>query len=83
MHAEDFFINDRCHRHAVEAICEYFPQPDIESSFTFIIEAIDTVYGSTFMVSPKKEKVLRVLHLVGQKKTYCLKTLLSTVHIIT
>ena len=82
MHTENLFLNDSCHRHAVEAICEYFPQPDIESSFAFVIEAVYAVYRSTFMVASKKEEVLRVFYLVGQKKTHSFKALLSTIDII-
>ena len=82
MHAEDFLINNGSHRQTVEAICKYLPQTDTETALALIIEPIDSVDRSTFMVSPKEEKVVWKFYLVSQEETYSLYTLLSSVHIV-
>ena len=51
MHGEDLFINDCSDRQAVEAVGESLPQLNVVPTLTLIIEAVDTVDGSTFMVA--------------------------------
>jgi hypothetical protein len=48
---------------AVEAISESPPQPYIVSAFALIIESIDAVDGSAFVIASQQEKVLGVLDL--------------------
>jgi hypothetical protein len=71
MHAEYFFINESCHREAVETICKYFPQSDIKPPFTLIKKPIYSVYRCTLMVAPQKEKILRILNFICKEKAYC------------
>jgi len=65
MHAQNLLINNCGNWQTVEAICECFPEFDVVSSLTFIIEAVDSVDAGTFMVTSQKEEVLRILDLVG------------------
>jgi len=73
--AEDFFIDNCGERQTVEAICERFPKLiqkrvisrfcrfsnlDIIPAFTFVIEAVDSVDGSAFVISPQQKEVLWV-----------------------
>ena len=52
MHCKNLLVNDCRDRQAVETIGEGFPQLDIIPSLTLIVKSIDTVDGSTFMISP-------------------------------
>lgn len=47
---------------------EYVPQH--QSGLTLIVEAVNSVDGSTLMIAPEQEKVLRVLDLVSEQKAY-------------
>ena len=51
MHAEYLFINQSGNGETVEAVGEHFPDFDVESSFAFIIESIDPIYGRALMVT--------------------------------
>jgi hypothetical protein len=53
MATENFFINDGRNGKAVEAICEGLPQFDIVPPFTFIVETVNSVDASTFVVAPE------------------------------
>ena len=53
-------------RQTIEDVAKFSPQLNGVSSFTLIVEAINTVDGSTFVVSSKEEEVLGVFHLVAQ-----------------
>nr|DAD19056.1 TPA_asm: hypothetical protein HUJ06_020519 [Nelumbo nucifera] len=82
MHAQDLLINKSSHWQAVEAICKSLPEADIIPSLAFIIEPINTVDGSTFMVAPKKKKVLWIFDFVCKEKANGLYALLTTVNIV-
>nr|DAD47225.1 TPA_asm: hypothetical protein HUJ06_017162 [Nelumbo nucifera]DAD47226.1 TPA_asm: hypothetical protein HUJ06_017163 [Nelumbo nucifera] len=82
MHAKDLVINKSSHWQAVEAICKCLPKADIKTSLALVIKPIYSVDGSTLMVAPKKEKVLRVFNFVCKEKANGLYALLTTVHII-
>ncbi len=56
-------VDERGDWQAVEAVCEYFPQPDIVPPFALIVEAIDPVDGGALVVTPQQEKILRILDL--------------------
>ena len=49
---------------------------------TFVVEALNTVYASTFVVASKDEKVLWVFDLVRQQQADGLERLLAAVHIV-
>ena len=44
---------------------------------TFIIKSVDSVDGSTLVVSSQQEEVLRILDLVSQQQTDGLQTLFT------
>lgn len=50
---------------------------------TLIIEPVDAVDGSAFVVTPEQEEVLRIFDLVSQKKTDGFQGLFPSVHIVT
>ncbi len=82
MHAENFLIYNGGYRKAVETIGENFPDLDAVSSLAFIIEPIDSVYSRAFMVSSQQEEVFWIFDFVSEQKTDRLKTLPSSVYII-
>jgi len=68
MHREDFFVNDGCDGQAIEAVRESFPQFDVIPAFTFVIEAVNPVDTSTFVISTQYEKVFWIFDLVGKEE---------------
>lgn len=82
MHAKYLFVNERSYRQTIEAVSEYPPKPGIKPPFTFIIKSINSIDLFVFVVSPQKVEVFGISYFVSQKQTYCLQTLLSTIHII-
>jgi hypothetical protein len=50
---------------------------------TLVIEAINAIDGSTFVIPAQQEKVFRVLNFVRQQETNCFQRLFSAIHIIT
>jgi hypothetical protein len=82
MHTKDLFINDSSARKAVETVSEGLPELDAEAPLAFIIETIDPVDGSTFVISTQDKEVFRILDFVCQKQADCLQALLATVDIV-
>ena len=67
MHAENFLVDQGGDRQAIEDVAKDAPESNGVSTFALIVETIDSVDLSTFVVSPKKEEVLWVLDLVAKK----------------
>lgn len=65
MHCENLLVDDRSNGQAVEAISESLPQLDVVPSLALIVESVDTVDRSAFVVSSQNEEVFWVLDLVG------------------
>lgn len=82
MHGEDLFIDDRSDWQTVEAIRKGLPQLDVVSPFAFIVEAVNTVDASTFVVSSQDEEILWIFDLVGQKQADGLEGLFATIHVV-
>ena len=83
MHAENFLVDQRRDRQAIEDVAKDAPESNGVSTFALIVETIDSVDLGTFVISSEKEEVLRVLNLVAQKKADCFDRLLSTINIVT
>lgn len=66
MHAKYLVIDKCCHRQAVKAISECFPEFDVVASLAFIIKSINPIDTGTFMIASKEEEVLRVFNFVGK-----------------
>jgi hypothetical protein len=64
MHSKNLLIDDGGDGKTVETIGEGFPQLDVISSFTFIVESVYTVDGGAFVVSAQNEKVFGIFDLV-------------------
>jgi hypothetical protein len=82
VHAEDFLINESADRQAVETICECFPKSDVISTFAFVVESVNAVDRSAFVISTKKEEILGVLDFVCKKQTNRFQALFSTIYIV-
>lgn len=82
MHGEDLLIDNGCNRQAVEAVGKCLPQFNVVASLAFVVEAVDTVDGGTFVVTTKDEKVLRVLDLVCKQEADRLERLLASIYVI-
>ena len=68
VHAKDSLCYQGSDWHAVENVHERSPKFHAESSLTFIVETIDTINRSTFMISTKKKYTIWVQYLVSKKK---------------
>lgn len=66
MHTENPVIDECSDRETVETVGEDSPNLDTETAFTLVVEAVDAIDGSTFVVSSKKEEVFREFDLVSK-----------------
>lgn len=82
MNTEDLFIDHSGYGKAVEAVGESLPELSVVTALAFIVETINTIDRSTFVITTKKEKVLGELNLISKKKTNSFKRLLSTINIV-
>ena len=82
MHAEDLLVNDSRNRETVEAIGKGLPQLDIVASLALVVETIDSIDASAFVVTAKDEEVLGILDLIGQQQTDGFERLLSSIDVI-
>ena len=64
MHTEYFVVNEGCNWHAIKYVLEFFPYTDTVSSLALVVETIDSVNLSAFVVSSEKEKVFFKLYLI-------------------
>ena len=63
MHAQNLLVYNCSDREAIEAIREGFPKLHVVSSFTFIIESVNSVNTGTLVIPSKQEEILRILDL--------------------
>jgi hypothetical protein len=82
VHCENLLIDDCCNGQAVEAVRESLPKLDVIPSFAFIVEPIDTVDGSAFVVAAQDEEIFGVFDLVCQEQADGLERLLASVDIV-
>jgi hypothetical protein len=68
VHGEYLLVNDSCDGQAVEAICEGLPQFDVVPPLALVVEAINAVNRSAFMVPSEDKEVLGVFDLVRQEE---------------
>jgi hypothetical protein len=82
VHCEDLLVNDGSNRKAVEAVRKCLPKLDVVSTLALVVEAVDTVDGSTLVVSAENEEVFGVLDLVGEEEADGLERLLTSVDVV-
>lgn len=73
MHSKNLFVNNSCDRETVEAVRKGFPQLDVVPPLAFVVKPVDTIDGSTFVITSENEKILGVFDLIGKKQTDCLE----------
>ena len=82
MHTQDFVIDERSDRHAIEDILELFPHANRVAALALVVEAVDAVDLSTLVVTAQKEEVLLELDLICEEEDDSLKRVLSSVNIV-
>ena len=82
MHANDFVVDQRGDRHAVEAILELLPDADGVAALAFVVETIDTVDLTALVVASQEEEVLLELDFVGKEQNDGLKRVLAAIDIV-
>ena len=73
MHAENLIVDQSCNWHAVEHILKLFPDADAVPPLALVVETIDSVDLSAFMVSTEQEKVLFEFYFIGEEQNHSLK----------
>lgn len=60
----------------------YLRRPKITKCLTFVVEAVDAVDGSTFVVAAEKEEVFGVFDFVGEQEADGFEGVLAPVDVI-
>lgn len=82
MAAENLLIDNRSNGQTIKTVCEGLPELYVEPALALVIEAVDTVDGSTLVVPPEQEEVFWVFDLVGEQQADGLQRLLPSVYVI-
>lgn len=82
VHAQDLVVNDCSDRQTVEAVGEYLPQSNAESTLALVVESVDSVDGGALVVSAEEEQVVWEFDLVRKEKAYRLYALLPPVDVV-
>jgi hypothetical protein len=82
VHAQDFIINDRRNRQAIETISECLPQLDVVPTLALIVKPVNAVDACALMVPTQQKEILRVLYLVSKHQTNCFERLFASVDVI-
>jgi len=82
MHAKDLVVKYCAYRKAIEAVRECLPETNAVATLAFIVKTVYSIYGSTFMVPPKEEEILGILHLVTEQQAYGLQALLASINVV-
>jgi hypothetical protein len=67
MHTDNFIINDGTAWQAVECIAELLPHLDGKPSTALIIESVDAINASAFMIAAKQKEIFRILDFIGKE----------------
>ena len=82
MHTEDLVVDESSNGETVETVGETLPQAHVVSSLALIVEAVNTVDRSAFVIASEEKEVELVFELVGKEKAYGLYALLTTIDIV-
>lgn len=82
VHAQNFLIDDRTNGQAIEYVWEYFPEFNGVATFAFVIEAVNTIDLSAFMIAAEQEEIFWVFDFVTQQQSDRLDRLLAPVNVV-
>ena len=82
MHTNNLVINDSTAGQAIKGVAKLLPHFYREATAALVIESVNTVDTSTFMVAAEKKEILRILDLVSEKETNDFQRLLSTINVV-
>lgn len=82
MHTEDLVVDESSNGETVETVGETLPQAHVVSSLALIVEAVNTVDRSAFVIASEEKEVELVFELVGKEKAYGLYALLTTINVV-
>lgn len=69
MDTEYAVAHHRSDRETVEAVAKWFPDFDIDPSFTLVVKAIDFIKFGALVVAPQHKHHVGVLYFEGQEQT--------------
>lgn len=70
MHANDFVVDYGAARQTVKRVAKLLPHLDGEPAATLIVESVNSIDARTLVVATEQEKVLWILDLICEEKTY-------------
>lgn len=82
VHTENFVVNECRNGHTVEDVLEFFPRFDAKTSLTLVIEPINAIDLTAFVISAQQKEVLLVFHLVRQQQNDSLQRLATAIDIV-
>lgn len=82
MHTEDLVVDESSNGETVETVGETLPQAHVVSSLALIVEAVNTVDRSAFVIASEEKEVELVFELVGKEKAYGLYAPLTTINVV-
>jgi hypothetical protein len=57
VHAKDFIVNKGSDWHAIKDILKFFPKSDTVLIFALVVESVDAINLTAFMISAKEKEV--------------------------
>lgn len=66
MHTDNLIINHSTTRQTIEGIAKLFPHLDGEATTTLIVETVDSIDTSAFVITPQKKEVFWVFTFVSK-----------------
>lgn len=82
MHAKYLIIDDGGHGEAVKTLGERLPEANAIAALALVVETVDPIDRSAFVVSSEDEEVIGKFDFVAEEKTDCLHALLPSVHVV-
>nr|GMC84168.1 ABC1 family protein, putative [Ipomoea batatas] len=82
VHAKYLIIDDGGHGEAVKTLGERLPEANAIAALALVVETVDPIDRSAFVVSSEDEEVIGKFDFVAEEKTDCLHALLPSVHVV-
>nr|GMC81859.1 ABC1 family protein, putative [Ipomoea batatas] len=82
VHAKYLIIDDGGHRETVKTLGERLPEANAVAALALVVETVDPIDRSAFVVSSEDEEVIGKFDFVAEEKADCLHALLPSVDVV-